>query len=182
MIKKLKTPLTDKDIESLRAGDIVLITGTIYTARDAAHQRLAQLIKEGKALPFDAKNAIIYYTGPAPKKPGRVIGPCGPTSSYRMDPYSPTLMKEGVRVMIGKGDRSEEFYKALIDQKSVYLQATGGAATLISESVKNVTLIAYPELGAEAVYKFDVEEFKAIVTNDSVGGNLPKENRKKYQK
>ena len=99
-----------------------------------------------------------------------------------MDPYSPTLMKEGVRVMIGKGDRSEEFYKALIDQKAVYLQATGGAATLISESVKNVTLIAYPELGAEAVYKFDVKEFKAIVTNDSVGGNLPKENRKKYQK
>lgn len=182
MIKKLNTPLTNQDIESLRAGDIVLITGTIYTARDAAHKRLVELIEKGEKLPFDPKNAIIYYTGPAPKKPGRVIGPCGPTSSYRMDPYSPYLMKEGVRVMIGKGDRSDSFYKALKDYKSVYFQATGGAATLISEAVKNVTLIAYPDLGAEAVYEFTVENFKAIVTNDSIGGNLPLENRKKYQK
>ena len=182
MIKKLKTPLTDQDIESLRAGDIVLITGTIYTARDAAHKRLVELIKEGKQLPFDPKNTIIYYTGPAPKKPGRVIGPCGPTSSYRMDPYSPYLMKKGVRVMIGKGDRSDSFYKSLKDYKSVYLQATGGAATLISDAVKNVNLIGYPVFGAEAVYEFTVEDFNAFVTNDSIGGNLPQENRKKYQK
>lgn len=179
---ELKTPLSDLDIEKLKAGDDVTITGIIYTARDAAHKKLVELIEEGKLLPFDPNNAIIYYTGPTPASPGRAIGSCGPTSSYRMDPYSPILMKQGVKVMIGKGPRSDEFKESLLENKGVYLSTVGGAAALISESVKKCDLIAYPELGAEAIYKLEVVDFKAIVTYDAQGGDLLKDGVNKYHK
>lgn len=178
----LKTPVSDSDIENLTAGEIVSITGTIYTARDAAHKRLVELVEIKEPLPFDPKNAIIYYVGPTPAKPGQAIGSAGPTSSYRMDPYSVILMKQGLKVMIGKGPRSEEFKKAMIEEKGVYLSAVGGAAALISQSIKKCDLIAYPDLGAEAIYRLEVEDFRAIVTYDTKGNDLLEEGVRKYQK
>lgn len=179
---KLKTPLTEENITSLRAGDIVSITGTIYTGRDAAHKKLVELLDLGKELPFNTDKAIIYYTGPTPKSPGRIIGSCGPTSSYRMDAYSTTLMKQGLRVMIGKGPRSEKHKKDVKKYKSVYLQAVGGAAALISETVKEMDLVAFPELGPEAIYKLQVENFVATVTYDSIGNDLLIEAINKYKR
>ncbi|HHX78584.1 MAG TPA: TRZ/ATZ family protein [Acholeplasmataceae bacterium] len=179
---KLQTPITEENITSLRSGDIVSISGIIYTGRDAAHKKLVDLLDGEKELPFDLEKAIIYYTGPAPKSPGRIIGSCGPTSSYRMDAYSTPLMKQGLRLMIGKGPRSEEHIKDLKLYKGVYLQAVGGTAALISETVKKMDLVAFPELGAEAIYRLEVKNFIATVTYDSLGNDLLKEAINKYKR
>ena len=170
--KKINLPLTDKTIAGLHAGDSVLLCGYMYTGRDAAHKRLVELIDKGEALPFDIHDQTIYYVGPAPAKPGYVIGPAGPTTSYRMDPYTVPLLKMGLKGMIGKGLRSEEVIKAIVDYKAVYFAAIGGAAALIAKSVKSKEIICYEDLGTEAVHRLYVEDFPAIVVIDSSGNNL----------
>ena len=164
------------------AGDRIILSGTVYTARDAAHKRLCELISENKELPVDFDGASIYYVGPTPAKPGRAIGSAGPTSSYRMDPYAEPLLKQGLRVMIGKGPRSEEYKKLVSEYGAVYLSAIGGAAASISETVKKCEIVAYEDLGAEAIYRMEVENFYAVVTYDSVGGDLFAEGEKKYKR
>ena len=181
-IKKITPPLTDEMLESLKAGDNVLISGTIYTGRDAAHKRLCDLIKEGKDLPFDVKGQIIYFVGPTPPKPGHVIGSAGPTTSYRMDAYSPLLIEHGLKGMIGKGSRSQEVRDAMKKFKAVYFAAIGGAGALISKSIKEAEIIAYEDLGPEAVRKLKVENFPAVVVNDIFGNDLYEIGRKQYAK
>lgn len=177
----LNLPISEEEVKKLRAGDICYFSGVMYTARDAAHKRLCELIKEGKELPMDVNGTAIYYVGPTPAKPGRAIGSAGPTSSYRMDPYSEDLMKLGLRVMIGKGPRSKELKEALVRNNAVYLSAIGGAAALISETIKKCDMIAYPDLGAEAIHRLEIEDFMAIVTYDSVGGDLFETEISKYK-
>jgi fumarate hydratase subunit beta len=179
---KIKTPLSDEDVQSLKIGDSILITGKIYTARDAAHKRLIDLIEKGESLPLDLKGQIIYYVGPAPAKPGYVIGPAGPTTSGRCDPYTPALLALGLKGMIGKGVRSKEVREAMKKHKAVYLAATGGAAALISKNIKAVKIIAYEDLGPEAIRELEVENFPVIVANDAHGGDLYEEGIKKYRK
>ncbi|NPA55237.1 MAG: Fe-S-containing hydro-lyase [Epsilonproteobacteria bacterium] len=179
---KMTTPLTDEDVEKLKIGDIVYLSGTIYTARDAAHKRLVDLINEGKELPFDLKGSVIYFVGPTPPKPGEPIGSAGPTTSYRMDSYSPILIKHGQKGMIGKGKRSEEVKEACKKYKAVYFGATGGAGALIAKRIKKAEVIAYPELGPEAIRKLEVEDFPVTVVNDCYGGDLYEEGRKKWAK
>ena len=169
---KIKLPLTDEAVLRLRAGDGVLLTGYIYTGRDAAHKRLSILLDEGKDLPFDIKNQTIYYVGPAPAKPGYVIGPAGPTTSGRMDPYTPRLLDRGLKAMIGKGLRSEEVIESIKKNNAVYFAAIGGAAALISKTIKYKEVICYEDLGAEAVHKLYVEDFPAVVVIDCRGNNL----------
>ena len=178
----IKTPLSDSEVEKLQAGDKVRITGIIYTARDAAHKRLMELIKSGKELPFDLKGQLIYYVGPSPARPGQVIGSAGPTTSYRMDTYTPTLIKMGLKGTIGKGGRSEDVIEAMKKYKAVYLAAVGGAAALIARTIKKASVIAFEDLGAEAVRELEVADFPAIVVNDTKGNDLYKEGMKKYQK
>jgi len=177
---RLKTPLTDGDVEKLKAGDKVLITGVIYTGRDAAHKRLTDLLKEGKPLPVDLKGQIIYYVGPAPAKPGHAIGSAGPTTSGRMDAYSPKLMEIGLKGMIGKGMRKKEVIEAMKKYKAVYLAATGGAAALIAKSVKKADIVAYEDLGPEAINRLEVVDFPAIVVNDTKGNDLYQQGMAKY--
>ena len=179
---KIKTPLSDEDVQNLKIGDSILITGKIYTARDAAHKRLIDLIEKNESLPLDLKGQIIYYVGPAPAKPGYVIGPAGPTTSGRCDPYTPALLALGLKGMIGKGVRSKEVREAMKKHKAVYLAATGGAAALISKNIKAVKIIAYEDLGPEAIRELDVEDFPVIVANDAHGGDLYEEGIKKYRK
>ena len=179
---ELKSPFDAEKIKKLRAGDAVSISGIIYTGRDAAHKRLCELISNGKELPIDLFDAGIYYVGPAPAKPRCVIGSAGPTSSYRMDPYSEPLLEKGLRVMIGKGPRSDKFKELLPKHTAVYMSAIGGAAASISESVKSCELVAYEDLGAEAIYRLEVENFYAIVTYDAHGGDLFEAGTKKYSK
>ena len=179
---KIKTPLSDEDVQNLKIGDSVLITGKIYTARDAAHKRLIDLIQKGESLPFDIKGQIIYYVGPAPAKPGYVIGPAGPTTSGRCDPYTPALLSLGLKGMIGKGTRSKEVREAMEKHKAVYFAATGGAAALISKNIKAIKIIAYEDLGPEAIRELEVEDFPVIVANDAHGGDLYEEGTKKYRK
>lgn len=177
----LTPPLTDAAVENLKIGDLVYITGTIYTARDAAHKRLCDLLAEGKELPVDLNGQIIFYAGPAPKKPGQAIGSIGPTTSYRMDPYAPTLMeKVGLKGMIGKGKRNDAVRDAMKAHKAVYFGATGGVAALLGKCVKEAEVILYPELGPEAVRRLEVENFPVIVVNDAHGGDLYQEEMKKY--
>lgn len=177
----LKTPLTNNDVEPLRAGDRVAISGIIYTARDAAHKKLINLLDTGKELPFPVEGQIIYYVGPSPASPGRVIGAAGPTTSYRMDPYAPRLMELGLKGMIGKGKRSDEVKDAMVKHKACYMAAIGGAGALMARAIKNVRIVAYEELGPEALRELEVEKLPAIVVNDSVGNDLYIEGRKKYQ-
>ena len=177
---KLNAPFNPEQIKKLRAGDVVSITGVIYTARDAAHKRLCELLEKNQNLPIDILNSGIYYVGPTPAKPGAVIGSAGPTSSYRMDKYSEPLLKEGLSVMIGKGPRSSEFYEYMKKYNAVYMSSVGGTAALIAETVKSCELVAYEELGAEAIYKLRVEDFYAVVTYDAYGGDLFSEGKKRY--
>ena len=177
---RLKTPLTDGDVEKLKAGDKVLITGVIYTGRDAAHKRLTDLLKEGKPLPFDIKGQIIYYVGPAPAKPGHAIGSAGPTTSGRMDAYSPKLMEIGLKGMIGKGMRKKEVIEAMKKYKAVYLAATGGAGALLAKSVKKAQIVAYEDLGPEAINRLEVVDFPAIVVNDTKGNDLYQQGMQQY--
>jgi fumarate hydratase subunit beta len=179
---KLTPPLTDKDVESLEIGDKVLVSGVIYTARDAAHKRLVDLLAAGKELPVDFKGQILYYVGPSPAKPGRVIGAAGPTTSYRMDSYTPTMLQLGLKAMIGKGKRAPEVIAALQQYKAVYLGATGGAGALISQCIKKAEVMAFPELGPEAVHRLEVENLPTIVINDCQGRDLYEVGIKEYRR
>ncbi|MCU0822132.1 MAG: Fe-S-containing hydro-lyase [Spirochaetes bacterium] len=181
-IIKLTTPLKNEDIEKLKIGDKVLITGVIYTGRDAAHKRLSDLIKEGKQLPFDIKGQIIYYVGPSPSKPGDPIGSAGPTTSYRMDAYSPKLIELGLKGMIGKGNRAKPVIDAMKTHKAVYFGATGGAGALIAKSIKKADIVAYEDLGPEAIRRMEVVDFPVIVINDVKGNDLYEEGANKYRK
>lgn len=178
---RIKTPITTEEVKKLRAKDSVLITGEIYTGRDAAHKRLIELLESGKQLPVDLKGQLIYYVGPAPAKPGHAAGSAGPTTSYRMDPYAPALLKLGLKGMIGKGTRSKEVIDAMKTYGAVYFGAVGGAAALISKSIKKVETVCYEDLGAEAIHRFYVEDFPAIVVIDSLGNNLYETEPKKYK-
>ena len=169
---KLEAPITKEKLADLKAGDRVLLTGTVYTARDQAHKRMTEAVKEGRELPFDIAGSIIYYVGPSPAPPGRPIGSAGPTTSYRMDPYAPMLLDLGQAAMIGKGPRNEEVKAAIIRNGAVYFAAIGGAAALISKSVKSAEVIAYDDLGAEAVRRLEVEDMPLIVAIDSMGRDL----------
>ncbi len=178
---KLTTPISNQDILNMKAGDIIYFSGVIYTGRDSAHKRLTETLSQGLDLPINFDGQVIYYTGPTPAKPNRPIGSCGPTSSYRMDAYSTPLMKKGLKVMIGKGDRSDEFIKDMISQKAVYLQAVGGAGALLSRCIVKSEVVLYPDLGPEAIHKLEVKDFPAIVTYDVYGGNLVVDEVKKYK-
>lgn len=179
-MKVLHTPLSREDARALKCGESCLITGTIYTARDAAHKRLCELAAKGEPLPFDIEGAIIYFVGPTPAKPGQVIGSAGPTTSYRMDAYSPTLIALGQTGMIGKGKRSEAVVDAMRRYGAVYLGAIGGLGALLGKCVKKAEVIAYPDLGAEAVRKLEVENFPVVVVIDSEGNNLYELGRRAY--
>ena len=178
---KLTTPLTDQDVMQLEIGDTVIVSGVIYTARDAAHKRLVDMLARGEQLPMEIQGQIIYYVGPSPARPGRVIGAAGPTTSYRMDSYAPTLIKLGLKAMIGKGKRSPEVIEALKTHKAVYLGATGGAGALISQRIKTAEVIAFPELGPEAVHRLEVKDFPTIVINDCQGRDLYELGVKQYR-
>lgn len=181
-MKKIQTPLTDEVIEQLHAGDRVLLTGVIYTGRDAAHKRLFELFQQGKELPVDLRGQVIYYVGPAPAKPGHVIGSAGPTTSGRMDAYAPALIAAGLKGMIGKGLRNDAVKDAMKEHKAVYFGATGGAAALLARRIKSCEVVAYEDLGTEAIRRLEVEDFPVIVINDSHGGDLYAEGVAKYAK
>ncbi|RLA90337.1 MAG: Fe-S-containing hydro-lyase [Deltaproteobacteria bacterium] len=177
---KLTTPLSDQDVASLWIGDKVLLSGVIYTARDAAHKRLIDLLNAGQELPLELQGQVMYYVGPSPARPGQAIGAAGPTTSYRMDPYTPQLLARGLKAMIGKGKRSPEVIEAMIKYRAVYLGATGGAGALISQAIKEAQVVAYEDLGPEAIHRLVVEDFPAIVINDCQGHDLYEEGIKKY--
>jgi len=182
MGKKVTTPLTDEAVKDLRAGDAVEITGVVYQARDAAHKRLVELIEGGEELPFELEGAVVYYMGPSPAKPGKVIGSAGPTTSGRMDAYTPLLLQHGLRGMIGKGLRTAEVKAAMQEHPAVYFAATGGAGALLAQRIVANEVIAWPELGAEAVARLEVVGFPAIVVNDCYGGDLYESGRAQYAK
>ncbi len=172
MDKKLQIPASEAEIEALRSGDMVYITGTIYTARDAAHKRMYDTLAEGGEIPYDIEGSFVYYLGPTPAKPGQVIGSAGPTTSSRMDKYTPTLLGKGLKGMIGKGKRSKEVIDAIVENKAVYMAAVGGAGALLSKCIKKAEVIAYDDLGTEAIRKLYVENLPVIVIIDSEGHNL----------
>jgi fumarate hydratase subunit beta len=179
-IKDVTTPLSDADVESLRAGDRVRLTGVIYTARDAAHGRLLPLIEQGAPLPIDVKGAIIYYTGPTPAQPGDVVGAIGPTTASRMDKFTPALLKLGVKGTMGKGYRGQAVKDALKEHRGVYLGAIGGAGAVLSRHIKKLEIVAYEDLGTEAIRRLEVDGFPAIVLNDCHGGDLYQDGQKQY--
>ena len=182
MTKKITLPITDEDIKDLKAGDSVLLTGTILTGRDAAHKRLYELIEQDKPLPVDIKGELIYYVGPAPAKPGYAVGPAGPTSSYRMDKYAPSLLDLGLKGMIGKGARNQAVIDSIVKNKCVYFVAIGGAAALIAKSIQAEEMLCYEDLGTEAIRRYTVEDFPCIVAIDSEGNNVYETEPEKYRK
>jgi len=177
----LTTPLTEEITRGLKAGDIVYLSGTIYTARDAAHKKLVDLIEAGKELPFDLEGSVIYFVGPTPPKPGDPIGSAGPTTSYRMDSYSPTMLKHGSKGMIGKGKRNQAVKDACKEYGGIYFGATGGAGALLGKQIRSAEVIAYPELGPEAVRRLTVEDFPVTVINDTFGNDLYQMGREQYE-
>ncbi len=179
-VVKLTTPLKDEDVEKLRIGTRVLLSGIIYSARDAAHKRLVELIEADEELPFDLKGQVIYYMGPSPPPPGRPIGAAGPTTAYRMDPYAPLLIANGLKGMIGKGTRSDEVKEAIKKYKAVYFAAIGGAGALMSQSILSAEVVAYPELGPEAIRRLEVKDMPLVVANDIYGGDLYIDGVKQY--
>ena len=182
MEKRITTPLTIEKTKDLRCGDNVLISGVIYTGRDAAHKRLCELLAEGKELPIDVTDAIIYYVGPAPAQPGQVIGSAGPTTSYRMDAYAPDLLNIGLKGMIGKGKRGPEVVAAMKEHGAIYFGAIGGAGALLAKCIKKSEIVAYEDLGAEAIRRLEVEDFPVVVIIDSEGNNLYETGRANYLK
>lgn len=176
----LKTPLRTEDIENLHAGDSVLLTGVVYTARDAAHARMIELLRQGKPLPVDLDGQVIYYVGPTPTKPGRIIGSAGPTTAGRMDAFTPVLLAIGLKGMIGKGSRDQSVRDAIVKHKAIYFAATGGAAALLARHIVSCEVIAYEDLGCEAIHKLEVVDLPLIVINDCHGGDFYIENRAKY--
>jgi fumarate hydratase subunit beta len=177
----VQTPLADETVALLRAGDAVLLSGVVLVARDAAHQRLVAALERGEPLPFDVRGQTIYYMAPSPAPPGRPIGSAGPTTSGRMDPYTPALLQAGVRAMIGKGNRSRQVREALQRYRAVYLGAVGGVGALIAQSIRRAEVIAYPDLGPEAVLRLDVVELPAIVINDIYGGDAYEQGKAAYR-
>lgn len=177
---RIETPLNDEVVKKLKAGDRVLLQGVIYTARDTAHKRLIELIEKGEELPFELKGAVIYYVGPTPAPPGQPIGSAGPTTSIRMDAYAPLLIEHGLKGMIGKGARTQPVKDALKKYKGIYFAATGGAGALLSKSIKSARIIAFEDLGTEAIRELIVEDFPVVVINDCHGNDLYLENRKQY--
>jgi fumarate hydratase subunit beta len=178
---KATAPFTEDDVAQLRAGDHVKFYGTIYTARDAAHRRMVTALTDGSPMPFDIKGQVIYYVGPSPARPGRVIGSAGPTTSMRLDPFTPALLEQGLKVIIGKGGRGSIVKKALQDNKAVYLLAIGGAGALLSKTIKKMEVIAYDDLGTESIKKLEVEGFPAIVACDMYGGDLLLAGKEQYR-
>ncbi|BAF71534.1 Fe-S-containing hydro-lyase [Sulfurovum sp. NBC37-1] len=177
----LTTPLTSEDTRQLKAGDTVLLNGTIFTARDAAHKRLVELLEKGEELPFDIEGSVIYFVGPTPPKPGDPIGSAGPTTSYRMDSYSPTMLRYGSKGMIGKGKRNQVVKDACKEYDGIYFGATGGAGALLGKKITSAEVIAYPELGPEAVRKITVKDFPVTVINDTYGNDLYQMGREQYE-
>lgn len=177
---RISAPLNEEVINKLKVGDKVLLSGVIYSARDAAHGRLIELLSQGRELPIDVENQVIYYVGPTPEKPGQVIGSAGPTTSYRMDSYAPTLLELGLKGMIGKGARSEEVVKSIVNNKAVYFGATGGAGALLSKCIVKSEIIAYSDLGAEAIRKMEVKDMPLVVIIDSEGNNLYEIGKEQY--
>ncbi len=182
VVAHLWTPLTAEALAPLRAGDVVLLSGTIYTARDAAHRRLAEAIRAERELPLDLTGQVIYYVGPAPARPGDVIGPAGPTTAGRVDLLTPDLLARGLKGMIGKGKRSLAVRRAMQQHGAVYFVLVGGAAALISEHIKHAELVAYPDLAAEAIYRLQVEELRLVVGNDVYGGDLFEQGQAAYRR
>jgi len=180
--KRITTPLSEEVVMSLRAGDRVLLSGVIYTARDAAHRRMVELLSRGEPLPIELQGQVIYYAGPSPAPPGRPVGSIGPTTSGRMDPYTPRLLELGLKGMIGKGNRSPEVKEALKRYRAVYFGATGGAAALLARRVKRAEVVAFEDLGPEAIRFLEVEDFPLVVINDPYGGDLYEEGMRKYAK
>jgi len=180
--KEIRLPLTEETIAGLRAGDHVTLTGVIYTARDAAHKRLVEALDKGEPLPIDIKGAVIYYVGPTPERPGRVIGAAGPTTSMRLNPYTPRLLEQGLKATIGKGGRSDEVKEALKKYKGVYFIAVGGTGALLSKRVKSAEVVAYEDLGTEAIRRLEVEGLPVIVANDMYGNDLLELGKAKYQR
>jgi len=178
---KIQLPLKDADLERLRAGDHVLLSGVIYTARDAAHRRMVAALEKGEPLPFDVRGQVIYYVGPTPARPGRVIGSAGPTTSMRLDPYTPALLKAGLKGIIGKGARGPAVREALKKHKAVYFLAVGGTGALLSQRIKKVDIIAYEDLGTEAVRRLEVEDFPVVVVNDLCGNDLLEARKAQYR-
>jgi fumarate hydratase subunit beta len=182
MLKKVKLPLTEEAIKDLQAGDNVALSGVMYVARDAAHKRMVEALDKGQPLPFDIKGQTVYYMGPSPSKPGQVIGSAGPTTSGRMDTFSPRLMEVGLKGMIGKGNRTKAVKDAIVKNKAVYFAAIGGTGALIAKGIKKSEVVAFEELGAEAIRKLEVEDFPVTVINDIYGRDLYDEGKAKYRK
>ena len=181
MRKNITVPMTEEEARALKSGDSVLISGTVYTARDAAHKRMDETIKRGEKLPFDVKDNVIYYMGPSPARPGRAIGSAGPTTASRMDRYAPKLLDIGLRGMIGKGKRTDEVKEAVMRNGAVYFAAVGGAGALLSKAIVSSEVIAYDDLGTEAIRKLEVRDFPAIVVMDSEGNDLYKTAPEEYR-
>ena len=179
---RLETPLERRDLEPLSSGDVVLLHGVVYTARDAAHTRMKDAIENGEPLPFDPEGQIIYFTGPAPARPGSVLGPAGPTTASRMDPFSPLLIERGLKGMVGKGARSEEVKRSMREHGCVYLGAVEGTAALLADRVKAAEVLAYEDLGPEAIRRLVVEDFPVVVINDLRGGDLYVEGRARWRR
>ena len=182
MSKEIKLPLNDETIAELRAGDHVRLTGVIYAARDAAHKRMIEALDKNEPLPIDIKGAVIYYVGPTPARPGRVIGAAGPTTSMRLNPYTPRLMEHGLKATIGKGGRNQAVKDALKQHKGVYFLAVGGTGALLSKRIKKAEVVAYEDLGTEAIRRLEVEDFPVIVANDMYGNDLLEQGKARYQK
>lgn len=182
MIKNVTTPLTDSGLADLRTGDEVLLTGVIYTARDAAHRRIIEAVERGEGPPIELKGQIIYYVGPTPPRPGQIIGSAGPTTAYRMDPFTPKMLDLGMKAAIGKGGRSKDVREALMSHKAVYFGAIGGSGALLSGTIKKVEIVAYEDLGTEAIRRLEVEDFPVIVVNDIYGNDLLEQGRAEWQK
>lgn len=178
---RLEPPLMDEDVTALRAGDVVEITGTVYTARDAAHRRLDGMIERGEELPVDLAGQVIYYTGPTPASPGRATGSAGPTTSSRMDVYTPKLLESGVKALIGKGERGREVQEALVRHKAIYLAPVGGAGAFLASKILDSEVVAWPELGTEAIHRLEVSGFPAVVVIDTLGNDLYESGRKPFR-
>jgi fumarate hydratase subunit beta len=178
----LRTPLSMQDIEPLKTGDVVRLNGVLYTARDAAHARMKEAIEAGEPLPFDPEGQVVYFTGPAPARPGHALGPAGPTTASRMDPYSPLLIERGLRGMVGKGSRSEAVLESMREHGCVYFGAVEGTAALLADCVKVAEVVAYEDLGAEAIQRLVVEDFPVVVVNDLYGGDLYREGRERWRR
>ena len=182
MSKNITTPLTDEAVADLKTGDEVLLTGVIYTARDAAHRRIMEAVERGEGPPIDLKGQIVYYVGPTPPRPGQIIGSAGPTTAYRMDPFTPKMLELGIKAAIGKGGRSKEVRDAFVSHKAVYFGAIGGSGALLSGFIKKVDIVAYEDLGTEAIRRLEVEDFPVIVVNDIYGNDLLEQGKTEWQR